>query len=101
MSEEELYSFCISEVGIQPSKYWKLTRAETIALVSGYVTRESNHSANFRRLYALILTLLSKEKFVASRDWPLPTDYEKKQQMGEEERNEMYKRNAKILQSWE
>lgn len=87
---------CIGEYDISPSDYWKLTRAETIGIITGRRLQRDLRSADFRNLYGLLLKINTKERRPIERLWPLLIDEMKKPELTADE---MYERNRKILKN--
>lgn len=86
----------IGECGVKPDEYWKLTDAETSAIITGHQRINCETAANFRNLYSLTYNLNAKKGKQKSSEqlWPLPTDEKNRKDM--QKRIDLYK---KILQN--
>ena len=92
MSYSEAYAFCIGEVGMSKEEYFRLTQAETIGIIAGFVTNRDVRSNDIRLLYTLTHNINAKREKRPYQLWPLSID-----SIHELTMDEMYKRNKLIL----
>ena len=81
----------IGECGVKPSDYWRLTEAETSAIIVGHQNTLVEEAANFRNLYHLIYSVNSKKKKTPQSLWPLPID-KKESTIDIEDRLKLYEK---------
>ena len=75
MTYSDIYAYCIGQCRIKPSEYWKLTEAETMAIIAGHQRLESYDAEKFRNIFAAMIRYMGEKGNVKSF-WPLPTDYD-------------------------
>lgn len=75
MSYSDIYAYCIGQCGINPAEYWKLTEAETMAIIAGHQRLESYDAEKFRNIWGAIVRYMGEKGNIKSL-WPLPTDYD-------------------------
>jgi hypothetical protein len=95
MSYSDVYGYVIGECGVKPSDYWKMTEAETMALIVGHQTLMCESAANIRNLYTLTYNMNAKKgrQKNAKQLWPLPIDFVEKRPI--EERLKIYEKILK------
>lgn len=92
MSYSEIYAFCLGEVGISKDEYFRLTQAETMGIVAGFVINRDVRSNDIRSLYTLTHNINAKHTKRPYQLWPLSIDSIYALTM-----DEIYERNKKIL----
>ena len=70
-----MYAYCIGQCGIKPDEYWRLTEAETIAIIAGHQRLKSYDSENYRNIYGAMVKHFGAKQPTKTL-WPLPTDYD-------------------------
>ena len=70
-----MYDYAIGQCGIKPAEYWRLSEAETLAIIAGHQRLESYDSEKFRNLFEVLVKHFGY-KGDARNLWKLPTDYD-------------------------
>lgn len=88
----------IGEVGISKDEYFRLTQAETAAMVRGYVHNNDRRSADLRALFTLQYNMNVTEghRKTPQQLWPLSID-EKQDNLTVDE---MFARNKRIIEQF-